>query len=84
MTGWDKQKASDGSPVGMVDFTASKSAAKYLPKGAKWYDFWTNKQYNGGQTVTLICMTETAIARKNTPRTETDSLTEETIPHRIK
>ena len=53
MTGWDKQKASDGSPVGMVDFTASKSAAKYLPKGAKWYDFWTNKQYNGGQTVTL-------------------------------
>ena len=53
MTGWDRQKASDGSAVGAVDFTATKSAAKYLPKGAKWYDFWTNKQYNGGQTVTL-------------------------------
>jgi alpha-D-xyloside xylohydrolase len=53
MTGWDRQNASDGSPVGVVDFTATKSATKYLPKGAKWYDFWTNKPYNGGQTVTL-------------------------------
>jgi len=26
---------------------------KYLPKGAEWYDFWTNKRYKGGQNVTL-------------------------------
>jgi alpha-D-xyloside xylohydrolase len=54
MTGWDKQdvrgKIDDGRSV---DWTATKSAVKYLPKGATWYDFWTNKQYKGGQTVTL-------------------------------
>ena len=53
MTGWDRQTASDGSPVGIIDFTASKSATKYLPKGTAWYDFWTGKQYKGGQSVTL-------------------------------
>ena len=53
MTGWDRQTASDGSAVGTIDFTAKKSATKYLPKGAAWYDFWTNKQYKGGQTLTL-------------------------------
>ena len=53
MTGWDRQTASDGSAVGTIDFTAKKTATKYLPKGAAWYDFWTNKQYKGGQTLTL-------------------------------
>ena len=53
MTGWDRQRVSDGSPVGEIDWTATKTATKYLPKGATWYDFWTNKQYKGGQTVTL-------------------------------
>lgn len=24
----------------------------YLPKGAEWYDYWTNEQYAGGQYVT--------------------------------
>ena len=24
----------------------------YLPKGAGWYDFWTNQRYDGGQNVT--------------------------------
>jgi alpha-D-xyloside xylohydrolase len=52
MTGWDRQTVanSDGSAV---DFTTSKTATKYLPKGTAWYDFWTNKKYNGGQNVTL-------------------------------
>jgi alpha-D-xyloside xylohydrolase len=36
-----------------LDWTATKSAVKYLPKGATWYDFWTNKKYQGGKTVTL-------------------------------
>ena len=53
MTGWNRQNVSDGSSVGAIDWTASKSAVKYLPKGAIWYDFWTNKQYKGGQNVTI-------------------------------
>jgi alpha-D-xyloside xylohydrolase len=36
-----------------VDFTESKSATKYLPQGANWYDFWTEKRYKGGQDVTI-------------------------------
>ena len=36
-----------------MDWTEVKTATKYLPKGAQWYDFWTNKLYKGGQTVTL-------------------------------
>ena len=59
MTGWDRQRVSDGSPVGEINWHATKTATKYLPKGAVWYDFWTNKQYKGGQTVTL----ETTIDR---------------------
>ena len=53
MTGWDRKEASDGSPVGTVDFTATKTTTKYLPKGAEWYDFWTNKRMKGGQNVTI-------------------------------
>jgi len=53
MTGWDRKEASDGSPVGTVDFTATKTTTKYLPKGAEWYDFWTNKRIKGGQNVTI-------------------------------
>ena len=54
MTGWDRQEVrGEKSDVRGLDWTEAKSAAKYLPKGAKWYDFWTNKQYTGGQTVTL-------------------------------
>jgi alpha-D-xyloside xylohydrolase len=25
----------------------------YLPAGADWYDYWTNRRYTGGQTVTV-------------------------------
>ena len=55
MTGWDKKEVrGERSEVrDMIDFTATKSAVKYLPKGATWYDFWTNKAYKGGQSVTL-------------------------------
>ena len=38
--------------AGRVDWTAAKTAQKYLPKGASWYNFWTGKRYAGGQTVT--------------------------------
>ena len=54
MTGWDRNDVrSQKDDVRGVDWTATKTATKYLPKGAKWYDFWTNQQYNGGQTVSL-------------------------------
>ena len=29
-----------------------KTREVYLPKGANWYDFWTNILYSGGQTLT--------------------------------
>ena len=54
MTGWDRQNASDASSVGNIDFTATKTVAKYLPKGASWYDFWTGQRYQGGKDVTLV------------------------------
>jgi alpha-D-xyloside xylohydrolase len=55
MTGWDHRKASDGTAAAtsVVDFTATKTAVKYLPKGAAWYDFWTGRKYAGGQRITL-------------------------------
>ena len=55
MTGWEKRKEEGGERKenGGIDWTETKTAKKYLPKGAKWYDFWTNQLYNGGQEVTL-------------------------------
>ena len=54
MTGWNRKKESgDSSQETVVDWTETKTASKYLPKGATWYDFWTNKAYKGGQTITL-------------------------------
>ena len=52
MTGWDRQSAVDNSQL-TVDFTAMKTATKYLPKGTNWYDFSTGKRYKGGQMVKL-------------------------------
>ena len=55
MTGWDRREESGkrNEERGMINWTETKTAKKYLPKGAKWYDFWTNQLYNGGQDVTL-------------------------------
>jgi alpha-D-xyloside xylohydrolase len=64
MTGWNKIKdgtlniensaaRSNNLQSSIINFQSSKTATKYLPKGAQWYDFWTNKLYKGGQTVTL-------------------------------
>ncbi len=54
MTGWDRNDVrGQKDDVRNVDFTATKTAVKYLPKGTTWYDFWTNKQYKGGQRVTI-------------------------------
>ena len=53
MTGWNRKNASDGSVAGNIDWNATKTATKYLPKGTDWYDFWTGQRMKGGQTVTL-------------------------------
>jgi len=64
MTGWNKIKdgtlniensaaRSNNLQSSIINFQSLKTATKYLPKGAQWYDFWTNKLYKGGQTVTL-------------------------------
>ena len=54
MTGWDRKdvrgKMDDGRSI---DWSATKTVTKYLPKGALWYDFWTGKQYRGGQRLEL-------------------------------
>ena len=53
MTGWDRQNNVNANDNLNVEWTATKSAVKYLPKGADWYDFWTNRRYRGGRDVTL-------------------------------
>ena len=54
MTGWNKNDVgSQKEDVRGVNWAETKTATKYLPKGANWYDFWTGKRYQGGQTVTL-------------------------------
>ena len=69
MTGWDKKEEGERSKEEgvrskeegvrrkekgeMTDWSASRTAVKYLPKGALWYDFWTNKAYKGGQSITI-------------------------------
>ena len=57
MTGWDRNDVrGQKDEVRSVDWTATKTITKYLPKGAMWYDFWTNKAYKGGRNVTLETM----------------------------
>ena len=54
MTGWDRNDVrSQKEDEGGVNWTATKTATKYLPKGADWYDFWTNKRLKGGQNITF-------------------------------
>lgn len=53
MSGWD-HKDSDVNEAGWptVDWTQPKTYEVYLPAGADWYDYRTNKLYNGGQKLT--------------------------------
>ncbi len=54
MTGWDRKEVkSEAVKSEKLDWTTAKSAVKYLPKGALWYDFWTGRCYQGGRSVTL-------------------------------
>ena len=53
MSGWDKKTATGAGDYPAVDWSQPRQAAKYLPKGADWYDFHSGRRYRGGQTVTL-------------------------------
>ena len=59
MTGWDRKTLNVEDSTLNIDWTVTKTVTKYLPKGAIWYDFWTNRCYRGGQNVML----ETALNR---------------------
>ena len=54
MTGWDRKevKSEEGSSNG-IDWKATKSVKKYLPKGTDWYNFWTGELLKGGKEVTV-------------------------------
>ena len=54
MSGWDKKYAKiEKLKDGKIDFSEEKTATKYLPKGANWYEFYTEKLYKGGRNVTF-------------------------------
>ena len=54
MSGWDKKDAKiEKLKDGKIDFSEEKTATKYLPKGANWYEFYTEKLYKGGRNVTF-------------------------------
>lgn len=46
-----KTAVQNGDTINVADFSAVRSAETYLPSGADWYDFWTNKKLAGGQMV---------------------------------
>lgn len=52
MSGWNRREATTEKRQS-VDFAQTKSVTKYLPEGADWYDFWSEKRYKGGQDVTI-------------------------------
>ena len=54
MSGWDKKDGKiEQLKDGKIDFSEEKTATKYLPKGANWYEFYTEKLYKGGRNVTF-------------------------------
>jgi alpha-D-xyloside xylohydrolase len=50
LTGWNKNEAT-GELYRPVDWKEMKKYEVYLPTGCKWYDYWTNDVYEGGQNV---------------------------------
>lgn len=62
MSGWNKNDNKDNSSAGQsVNWNENKKYNVYLPEytvapagkavKGKWYDYWTNRLYDGGQTV---------------------------------
>ena len=53
MTGWDSKEVNAKTENSAINFNENKTTLKYLPAGTKWFNFWTGKQYNGGQYVNI-------------------------------
>ena len=54
MSGWDNKELKDENiKILKYDFSEQKTVTKYLPKGADWYEFYTEKLYKGGRDVTI-------------------------------
>jgi alpha-D-xyloside xylohydrolase len=53
MTGWDRKTLNNNHETLNIDWTATKTATKYLPKGTDWYDFWMGNRLKGGREVAL-------------------------------
>ncbi|MCQ2251143.1 MAG: glycoside hydrolase family 31 protein [Bacteroidales bacterium] len=51
MSGWNRNNKKLYIEGLTADWKADKNFEVYLPKGAKWYDFFTNKLYNGGVNI---------------------------------
>ena len=50
LSGWNKNEAT-GELYRPVNWKESKTYEVYLPAGTKWYDYWTNEVYEGGQDI---------------------------------
>ena len=53
MSGWDRKEGGDNAGLKIDPWTDTKTHEVYLPKGARWTNYWTNETLDGGQTVTL-------------------------------
>ena len=53
MTGWNRNELTIDNGQLTVNWSETKTAVKYLPKGTDWYDFWTGQRYRGGQDITF-------------------------------
>ena len=51
MSGWNRNNKKLYIEGLTADWKADKNFEVYLPKGTKWYDFYTNKLYNGGVSI---------------------------------
>jgi len=53
MSGWDRQDGASNDGLRIDPWTDKKQAEVYLPAGTQWYDYWTERRHDGGQTLTL-------------------------------
>lgn len=51
--GWNKTTNNQVNFSLNVDFTQSKEMEVYLPSGNKWYNYWTNEDFDGGQKLKI-------------------------------
>lgn len=51
ISGWNRDGKSLFQEGFSADWNAKKTYDVYLPKGAMWYDYWTNELIEGGKTV---------------------------------